>query len=62
MSRAALVYSPDRDIYDGAPWTKLDLDDLRAHLEHGGTIETAAELLCRQGSLDDVCRKAEELA
>lgn len=55
------TYSPDHDIYDGAPWTESSLQDLRAVIESGGSIEDAAELICRQGSIDDVRKKAEEL-
>jgi hypothetical protein len=49
------------DIYDGEPWTEMDLRDLTAALTHGSTIEDAATHLCRSGSVDDVRRKAEEL-
>jgi len=50
-----------KDIYDGAPWTKMDIQDLTAALSHGSTIEEAAEHLCRSGSIEDVRRKAKEL-
>jgi hypothetical protein len=46
------------DIYDGA---EMDIEDLRAAIEHGRSIEEAAELLCRANSADDVARKCEEL-
>ena len=49
------------DIYDGTAWTEMDIEDLKAAMEHGSGIEEAAELLCRAGSVDDVARKAEEL-
>jgi hypothetical protein len=49
------------DIYDGADWTAMDMDDLRAAIEHGRSIEETAEFLCRSGSLDEVARKANEL-
>ncbi|MGY3610993.1 MULTISPECIES: hypothetical protein [unclassified Bradyrhizobium] len=49
------------DIYDGAEWTVAAVDDLRASLEHGSTIEEAAGFLFRSGSVDDVARKAAEL-
>src|SRR5258708_15495675 len=35
------------DIYDGAAWTEMDIEDLKAEIEHGRTIEEAAEFLCR---------------
>jgi hypothetical protein len=51
-----------RDIYDGAEWTEMeDIDDLKAAIESGRSIEEAAEFLCRAGSVDDVARKCEEL-
>jgi len=49
------------DIYDGADWTEMDVDDLKAAIESGRSIEEAAEFLCRSGSVDDVARKCEEL-
>ena len=49
------------DIYDGHPWTKMDLEDLKAALKSGSTIEDAAHHLCRSGTVEDVRRKAEEL-
>jgi hypothetical protein len=39
----------------------MDIDDLKASLEYGNTIEEAAEFLCRAGSLDEVERKAKGL-
>ena len=50
-----------KDIYDGAPWSEMALRDLRDALAHGDTIEEAAALLCRSGTVDDVRRKADEL-
>ena len=49
------------NIYDGEPWTDMDIDDLIAALRHGDTIEDTARFLCRSGTVDDVRRKAEEL-
>ena len=49
------------DIYDGSPWTEMDIRDLIAALQSGSTIEDAAHHLCRSGTVDDVRRKAEEL-
>lgn len=51
----------DRDIYDGADWTEMDIEDLKASLEHGTTVDEAAEFLCRSGTIDEVERKAREL-
>jgi len=39
----------------------MDLEDLKAALKSGSTIEEAAHTLCRSGTVDDVRRKAEEL-
>jgi hypothetical protein len=50
------------DIYDGEPWSEMDLWDLRNSLAYGDSIEEVAEFLCRSGTLDEVRRKAEELA
>jgi hypothetical protein len=49
------------DIYDGEPWTEMDIDDLISALRHGDTIENAARFLCRSGTVDQVRRKAQEL-
>ena len=49
------------DIYDGAPWTAGDVEDLRSEIEHCASIQDAAELLCRSGTVEDVTRKAREL-
>ena len=53
---------PVMDIYDGAAWTEMDVDDLKAAIETGSSVEEAAEFLCRAGSVDDVARKTEELS
>jgi hypothetical protein len=49
------------DIYDGADWTEMDIDDLKAAIESGLSIEEAAEFPCRADSVDDVARKCVEL-
>ena len=49
------------DIYDGAEWTEMDIDDLTAAIESGSSVEEAAEFLCRASSIDDVARKCDEL-
>jgi|GraSoi2013_100cm_1033763.scaffolds.fasta_scaffold06505_2 hypothetical protein len=36
------------DIYDGADWTEMDIDDLKAAIEAGASIEQAAEFPRRQ--------------
>jgi hypothetical protein len=50
------------DIYDDAEWTAMDTDDLRVAIEHGRSIEEAAEFLCRAGTVDEVARKAKNSA
>jgi hypothetical protein len=47
------------DIYDGADWTEMD--DLKAAIESGRSIEEAAASLCRADGVDDVARKFAEL-
>jgi methylase of polypeptide subunit release factors len=49
------------DIYDGAAWTEMDIEDLKAAIEAGRSIEEAAQFLCRSNSVVDVARKCEEL-
>ena len=49
------------DIYDGEPWSEMDLWDLKNSLAYGDSIEEVAEFLCRSGTLDEVRRKAEGL-
>ena len=46
------------DIYDGAKWTEMDIDDLRAAIEFGSSIEEAAQFLCRADSVQDVSTNA----
>jgi hypothetical protein len=49
------------DIYDGAEWTEMDVEDLKSAIEHGASIEEAAEFLCRAGSFEEVRQKVSEL-
>jgi len=49
------------DIYDGAEWTDMDVEDLKAEIAHGRSMEEAAQFLCRADSVDEVPRKAKEL-
>jgi hypothetical protein len=37
------------DIYDGAPWTEEDIEEIKNAIAHGSTIEDIAELICRSG-------------
>jgi hypothetical protein len=46
------------DIYDEAEWTEMDIEDLRAAIESGASIQEAADLLC---GADEVARKCAEL-
>jgi hypothetical protein len=49
------------DIYDGADWTEMDIEDLVSSIKGGASIDEAAEFLGRSDSIDDVARKCEEL-
>ena len=49
------------DIYGEAEWTEMDIEDLRAAIEGGASIQQAADLLCRADSIEDVARKCDEL-
>jgi hypothetical protein len=49
------------DIYDGAEWTDMDLEDIEGELKCGRSIAEAAQFLCRADSVDEVRRKAQEL-
>jgi hypothetical protein len=49
------------DTYDGAEWTEMDIEDLKAAVEGGASIQNAAEFLCPADSVDDVARKCEEI-
>jgi hypothetical protein len=40
------------DIYDGAEWTDMDVEDFEAELECGRSITEAAEFLCRADSVE----------
>lgn len=49
------------DSRDDDPWTPADTEDLQGVIARGGSIEEAAELLCRSGTIDQVAAKAAEL-
>jgi hypothetical protein len=49
------------DIYDGAEWTEADIDDLKAAIATGSSIEEAAQFLCRADTVEDVRQKCREL-
>jgi hypothetical protein len=40
------------DIYDGADWTEIDIEDLKAGIAAGRSVEEAAAFLCRADSID----------
>jgi hypothetical protein len=48
-------------IYDGAPWSASDLEDLKGHVAHGASLEETAAFLCRAGTPFEVAAKAKEL-
>ena len=47
------------DANSGEPWSKMDLDDLKASLAFGNRIAATANMLCRDE--DEVREKAKEL-
>ena len=49
------------DTNDGKEWSQMDIDDLRFNLENGGSVEEAAQMLCRAGTMEEVRQKAKEL-
>jgi hypothetical protein len=53
-------YDPEHDANNGNPWSDMDIGNLVHMLKHGGTVEGAAQL-CRQGTVEDVRCKAQEL-
>jgi hypothetical protein len=48
------------DIYDGAEWTEMDVDDLKAAIAAGSSVEEAAQFLCRADSVEGVRQKCRE--
>jgi len=50
------------DVYDGADWTDMDIEDLKAAIDSGCSIEEAAEFLCRADSVEEVARKAARIS
>lgn len=53
---------PDaKDLNDGKEWSYMALQDLRAAIEAGDTIEEAARFLCRSTNVAEVAAKAREL-
>jgi hypothetical protein len=47
------------DANSGAPWSKLDVSDLRNEIAHGRTVAQTASFLCR--GEDEVREKMKEL-
>jgi hypothetical protein len=47
------------DIYDGAEWTEMDIDDLKAAIAAGSSIEEAAQFHCRADSVGNVRQKCQ---
>jgi hypothetical protein len=53
---------PDvKDLNDGKEWSDVDIEDLRRALEHGTSIEDAAQFLHRATAIAEVAHKALEL-
>jgi hypothetical protein len=49
------------DIYDGAEWTEMDIEDLKAAIEAALRLKKLPSSFCRADGVDDVARKCEEL-
>jgi hypothetical protein len=49
------------DLYDDAPWTDRDIEDLNTEIRRGRSVDEIAQFLCRSGSTGAVRRKAAEL-
>jgi hypothetical protein len=49
------------DIYGEVGWTDMDIEDLKAALENGRSIEEAVLFLCREGTIHFVRAKRREL-
>jgi hypothetical protein len=56
-----IYFDPDHNANDGKPWTTDEIEDLWLEFENGGTVESAARFLCRQGTVEDVRQNAKEL-
>jgi hypothetical protein len=54
-------YDPHHDTNDGKEWSEMDIEDLKASVAHGGTLEETASHLCRAGTQFEVAEKAKEL-
>lgn len=50
-----------RDIYDGEPWSAMDIEDRKGAVAYGSSLQEVAEFLCRSGTALDVAAKAKEL-
>ncbi len=61
MASAFIGMDEIRDLSDGKPWSDMDLEDLRAVIKAGATIEGAASVLCRSTNVAGVEAKAREL-
>lgn len=59
--RGEFNYDPDHDAKDGQEWLPADIEELVLVLMNGGSVEQAATLLCRSGTVEDVKAKAKRL-
>jgi hypothetical protein len=48
-----------RDIYDGEPWSEMDIEDLKGAVAYGSSLQETAEFLCRSGAPPDVAAKVQ---
>ena len=44
---------------DGRPWSKGDLEDLRASIDSGLSLAQTATALSREGTIEDILRTAD---
>jgi hypothetical protein len=54
---------PDKEqgANDGAPWSEMDIEDLKNAVQRGRSPEWVGHFLRRSGTVGDVKKKAEEL-
>jgi hypothetical protein len=55
------VMPEPKDTYDGEEWSEMAIDDLRASIKAGASIEEAASFLCRSANVPEVEAKARVL-
>jgi hypothetical protein len=59
IPKVEFYYDPDHHTNDGRKSTEGDIEDLKWESTHGSSVEDAATLLCRPGTVEEV--RAKEL-